>query len=67
MPKDKRFDVTITARVSEVSGEEAKPFANDTVEYFDVPYGDLVAVEAVWAELHRMLVQLGEKRIKGTL
>ncbi len=69
MPQNEepRYEVSIPCRAVKVEGGERTTIACLTLEYFDLPYAGLVAIEAQLSKLVEQLVGFGiaEAKAKG--
>ena len=68
-PEDRKFHVVLSAIATELvegpgnSPSTEKPFANETIEFHDMSYVDVVVIEQIWGQLHEHLAQLGPERV----
>ena len=56
---DKRFEVRISLDIQEVTPNGLKPFSDSALNYHDLPYDGVLAVEQVLQDAQQKLINAG--------
>lgn len=59
MAKDKRFEVSLALSIKEIKEEGPVPFFDNTLQYHELPYDAVVAMESMLVDMLNQLSDFG--------